>query len=115
MELSELPGRSSESHIDSLELRLCRSGAAGHITGETKEEEAAQGRAGAEGGAVEPTGQTAADTRLQRRGWRFGARRGVSSQFVGSAIAVLSTYAVATLAMNFGKSIQERRLRPNGN
>lgn len=66
---------------------------------------------------MEPIVQTveAADTQLQRRGWRFVARRGASSQFVGSTIVVLSTYAVATLTMNFGKNIQERRLRSNGN
>ncbi|KAK9535574.1 hypothetical protein VZT92_007948 [Zoarces viviparus] len=66
---------------------------------------------------MEPNVKTvmAADAHLQRRGWRFAARRGVSSQFVGSTIMVLSTYAVATLTMNFGKNIQERRLRPNGN
>lgn len=57
----------------------------------------------------------AADAHLQRRGWRFVGKRGASSQFVGSTIMVLSTYAVATLTMNFGKSIQERRLRSSGN
>lgn len=57
----------------------------------------------------------AADSHLHRQGWRFAARRGASSQFVGSTIVVLSTYAVATLTMNFGKKVQERRQRPNGN
>lgn len=66
---------------------------------------------------MEPIPQTAevADARGQRRDWRFVAKRGASSQFVGSTIMVLSTYAVATLTMNFGKNIQERRLRPNRN
>lgn len=57
----------------------------------------------------------AADPHLQRQGWRFAARRGGSSHFVGSTIVVLSTYAVASLTMNFGKKVQEQRQRPNGN
>lgn len=57
----------------------------------------------------------AAEAQLQRRGWRLVAKRGASSQFVGSTIMILSTYAVATLTMNCGKNMQERRLRPNDN
>lgn len=66
---------------------------------------------------MEPVVQAveAADAHLQRQGLKFVAKRGASSQFVGSTIMVLSTYAVATLTMNFGKKLQERRLRPNGN
>ncbi|KAL7379254.1 hypothetical protein ABVT39_024925 [Epinephelus coioides] len=66
---------------------------------------------------MEPIVRTveAADAHSQRQNWRFVAKRGASSQFVGSTIMVLSTYAVATLTMNFGKKIQERRSRPNGN
>lgn len=51
----------------------------------------------------------------RQQGWRFAARRGASSHFVGSTIVVLSTYAVASLTMNFGKKVQEQRQRPNGN
>lgn len=67
--------------------------------------------------AMEPIAQIveAADAHFQRRGLRFVAKRGASSQFVGSTIMILSTYAVTTLTMNCGKNIQERRLRPNGN
>lgn len=66
---------------------------------------------------MEPIAQTveAADAHLQRRGLKLVTRRGASSQFVGSTIMILSTYAVTTLTMNMGKNIQERRLRPNGN
>lgn len=41
--------------------------------------------------------------------------RGASSHFVGSTIVILSSYAVATLAMNCGKKIQEERLKPSEN
>lgn len=57
----------------------------------------------------------AAEVHFKRQGWRFATKRGASSQFVGSTIMVLSTYAVATLTMNIGKNIQERKLKPNGN
>ncbi|AWP18487.1 Hypothetical protein SMAX5B_006638 [Scophthalmus maximus] len=65
---------------------------------------------------MEPIAQTAeaADAHLQRRGWRFMAKRGASSQFVTSTIMILSSYAVTTMTMNFGKNLQERRLRPSG-
>jgi len=36
--------------------------------------------------------------------------RGASSHFVGSTIVILSSYAVATLAMNCGKKIQDQRM-----
>ena len=36
-------------------------------------------------------------------------QRGASSSFVGSSILILSSFAVSTLAMNFGKKIQESR------
>ncbi|KAJ8363380.1 hypothetical protein SKAU_G00122110 [Synaphobranchus kaupii] len=39
--------------------------------------------------------------------------RGASSHFVGSAIAILSSYAAATLAMNCGKKIQDGKLKEN--
>lgn len=52
---------------------------------------------------------------VQRRGWRFVSKRGASSQFVGSTIVILSTYAVATMTMNLGKNIQEQRQRLKGN
>lgn len=38
--------------------------------------------------------------------------RGASSHFVGSTIVVMTGFAVATLAMNFGKNLQEQRLKP---
>ncbi|KAL7852379.1 hypothetical protein SRHO_G00181640 [Serrasalmus rhombeus] len=40
------------------------------------------------------------------------APRGASTHFVGSTIVILSSYAVATLAMNCGKKLQEQRLKP---
>ncbi|CAJ1075695.1 Hypothetical protein SMAX5B_006638 [Xyrichtys novacula] len=65
---------------------------------------------------MEPITNTAGtgDAHSQRPGWKFVAKRGAPSQFVGSTIMVLSTYTIATLTMNFGKNIQERRSRPNG-
>lgn len=38
--------------------------------------------------------------------------RGASSHFVGSTIVVMTGFAVATLAMNCGKTLQEQRLKP---
>lgn len=46
---------------------------------------------------------------MPRRALKVPAR-GASSQFVGSTIVILSSYAVATLAMNFGKKIKEQRM-----
>lgn len=40
------------------------------------------------------------------------APRGASSHFVGSTIVVMTGFAVATLAMNCGKTLQEQRLKP---
>lgn len=54
------------------------------------------------------------DSVYPRRTMRV-ATRGASSHFVGSTIVILSSYAVATLAMNCGKKIQEERLKPSEN
>lgn len=39
--------------------------------------------------------------------------RGASSHFVGTSIMILSSFALSTLAMNFGKKIQASRHKPN--
>ncbi|KAM3599026.1 uncharacterized protein V6R79_025788 [Siganus canaliculatus] len=59
---------------------------------------------------MEPIVQPVEAADAHRRSWRFVAKRGASSQFVGSTIMVLSTYAVATVTMNIGKNIQERSI-----
>lgn len=41
--------------------------------------------------------------------------RGASSQFVGTSIMILSSFAISTLAMNCGKKLQESRQKPHGN
>lgn len=66
---------------------------------------------------MEPVAQMVgnAEAHSHRQGLRFVTKRGASSQFVGSTIVILSTYAVATMTMNMGKKIQERKLRRNEN
>lgn len=49
------------------------------------------------------------DGSIPRRALKVPAR-GASSHFVGSTIVILSSYAVATLAMNCGKKIQDQRM-----
>lgn len=46
---------------------------------------------------------------VPRRALKVPAR-GASSHFVGSTIVILSSYAVATLAMNCGKKMQDQRM-----
>lgn len=62
---------------------------------------------------MEPVAQTASThAPFSRKGFK-AATRGASSHFVGSAIVILSSYTVATLAMYCGKKIQERKLKAN--
>ncbi|KAL1278947.1 hypothetical protein QQF64_025620 [Cirrhinus molitorella] len=67
---------------------------------------------------MEPISQTVtvsvSDAVYPRRPVRV-TPRGASSHFVGSTIVILSSYAVATLAMNCGKKIQDERLKTSEN
>ena len=66
---------------------------------------------------MKPINQTASATgaggdRHRRRVMRAGPR-GASSGFVGTSIVILSSFALSTLAMNWGKKIQESRNKHN--
>jgi len=58
---------------------------------------------------MEPVTATASEKdSFPRRAFRV-LPRGGSSHFVGSSIVILSSFAVSSLAMNFGKKMQESR------
>jgi hypothetical protein len=66
---------------------------------------------------MEPIAQTmvaqAADPdSLPRRAMKV-APRGASTQFVGTSIIILSSFAVSTVAMNMGKKIVDSRQKGN--
>ncbi|RXM94204.1 hypothetical protein EOD39_18246 [Acipenser ruthenus] len=57
--------------------------------------------------ASSPPASSATD--FHRRAVKVTTGRGASSHFVGSSIAILSSYAVTTLAMNRAKKMSEKK------